>query len=377
MKSLSVMIKSLREQFRDYRGMALGVALPGAFMVIFGLAFGGGLPTIKVLIEDNDKGPASAAFLGALKEFKYANGKPMIEIAEHTEKDVVAGVKAGAGAGYIQLPTGLSQRLQGGEIVEASAVVTGGDPADVNFRLVYMYANDALAIASEKLTGKTPTTVIRTRWIGEEKTKTEFDWAAPGLMVFAIMLLVAQTAMVVVAEIQRGTLQRLRMTGMTAKDLFLGITGSQMVLAAVQVPLMFGVAKLLGYNSDGSLVFGMILCIALSLCAVGCGLLTSCVAKTPMEAANIGAGVLMPMVFLSGSMFPIPPVPLFSVGGQAIGLWDFLPPTHVVEALRQTLTYGVAWTECLYQLGATIILSVMYLIGGIVVFQRIRMKTEY
>jgi ABC-2 type transport system permease protein len=376
-KAISVMNKALREQLRDLRGMAFAVALPAAFMVIFGLAFGGGLPTIKVLVADLDRGPAASAFVSALRGFKYRDGRPMVEVLDGAGSDVEARVKSGDAAGFVRLPPGFSARLAGSEPVDASALVAGGDAADVNFRMVFMFASDALAVAAKEATGKAPATAISTRWIGEEKTKTEFDWSAPGLMVFAIMLLVAQTAMVVVAEIQRGTLQRLRLTAMTARDLFLGVTGSQMVLAAVQVPLMFAVAKALGYSSDGSLAFGMLLCIALSLCAVGCGLITACVAKTPMEAANLGAGVLMPMVFLSGSMFPIPPVPLFAVGGQTVGLWDFLPPTHVVEALRQTLTYGVPWTQCIYNLVATVVLSLMYLAFGVVVFQRVRMKTEY
>jgi ABC-2 type transport system permease protein len=376
-KAISVMIKSLREQIRDYRGMALSIALPSAFMIIFGLAFGGGLPTIKVMLDDQDKGAAGQVFVKALESFKYSDGKAMVEVLPEPSASALDKVKAGDAAGYFTLPPGFTQRIQTGELTDASAFVAGGDPASVNFRMAFMFASDALAITVKELTGKGPPAEIKTHWIGEEGTKTEFDWSAPGLMVFAIMMLVAQTAMLIVAEVEGKTLQRLRLTAMTAKDLFLGVTGSQMVMAAFQVPLMFGVAKMLGYNSDGSLVFGMLMCIALSLCAVGCGLLTSCIARTPMEAANMGAGVLMPMVFLSGAMFPIPPVPLFTVGSQTIGLWDFLPPTHVVEALRQTLTYGVPWTQCTYQLVATLVLSIAYLVFGMLVFQRVRMKTEY
>lgn len=377
MKAASVMLKSVREQLRDLRSLALSVAIPAAFMIIFGLAFGGGLPTIRIFFDNRDSGAAGAAVAEVMETFRYEDGKPMVELLSVDEAEAERRLKSGDGAAYVVVPEDFSARISGGSGSPSSRLVIAGDAADPNMRIAYMFAGDAVAMVSERLTGEEPPARVEARWLGAEGTKTEFDWAAPGLMVLAIMLLVSQTAMLVVAEVQRGTLQRLRLTAMTATDLFLGITGAQMVFAAVQVPIMFGVARLLGYNSQGSLLFGMVLCIALSLCAVGCGLLVSCVARTPMEAANFGAGVLMPMVFLSGAMFPIPPVHLFDMGGRSFGLWHLLPPTHVVEGLRATLTHGKPWTECLFQLGATILLSLIFLVVGAVMFQRTRMRTEY
>jgi len=377
MKWLSVMIKSLKEQLRDVRGLALAVLLPAAFMVIFGAAFGGGLPTIKVLYADDDGGVGGQTFKEVIAGYTYADGKPMVELVPTPSAELEERVQNGGGAAYIRVPAGFTRRVQSGEVTDGSALIIGGDAADGNMRSAVMFANDGVEDTITSLTGRESPGRVHTRWIGEESTKTEFDWAAPGLMVFAIMLLVAQTAMVVVAEIQRGTLQRLRLTAMTAMDLFVGITGSQMVIATGQIVFMFGVALALGYHYEGSLWFGVVLCIALSLCAVGCGLITACFARTPMEAANFGAGVLMPMVFLSGAMFPVPPVPLFEVGGHAISLWHLLPPTHVVEAMRTTLTYGQPWTDCIFQLVATVVLSLGYLTVGVVLFQKVRMKTEY
>ena len=377
MKAYRVMLKSLREQLRDLRGFALSVALPAAFMVIFGLAFGGGLPTVAVLFQDRDQGEGGAAFRQAIEGFRYDDGKPMVRLVPSTEAAAAERLRKGDGAAYIAVPEGFTARLRTGAAGPESRVVVTGDPADAGMRLAHLYAVDATAAAVEKLTGREAPGRVHTHWLGAEGTKTEFDWAAPGVMVFAIMLLVAQTAMLIVTEVQRGTLQRLRLTAMTARDLFLGVTGSQMVLAAVQVPVMFAVARMMGYHAEGSLLFGMVLCVALSLCAVGCGLLVSCVARTPMEAANFGAGVLMPMVFLSGAMFPIPPVPLFQIGGTTFGLWHLLPPTHVVEALRATLTYGRPWTDSLGSLLATVVLSLGTLGLGVLVFQKVRMRTEY
>jgi len=76
-------------------------------------------------------------------------------------------------------------------------------------------------------------------------------------------------------------------------------------------------------------------------------------------------------------MFPIPPVPLFEVAGHSLGPWHLLPPTHVVEAMRMTLTHGQPWISCAFQLIATIALSFIYLPTTTNIFQRVRMRTEY
>lgn len=378
MKALDVMVKSTREQFRDWIGLGITLALPAMILSIFAMIFGGGLPAMKVFVDNQDKGPTGKAVIEALRQFKYKDGKPSVIVTEAPVEEAAVKIRSFQGHAYLKIPANFSERVTSGENVGASDLLVGVDPGQISFTTMsYMSIADGVAMAIEQVTGKPPASHIKQHWIGEQGTVTEFDSMAPGFLVFAVMLLVIQVAMIVVNEVEKGTIQRLRLTAMTAGDFFAGITGSQMIICAIQVPLIFGVLKLFGYNNAGSLFFGYIMCVALSISAVGFGLVTSCFTRSPGMAASLASMVALPIIFLSGAMFPIPPFPLAKIGGRTIDLFDIVPAKHTMDGLTATLTYGRDWSGSVYQLGATIVLSLVYLVLGAMIFQRVRMKTEY
>ncbi|MBM4270511.1 MAG: ABC transporter permease, partial [Deltaproteobacteria bacterium] len=184
------------------------------------------------------------------------------------------------------------------------------------------------------------------------------------------------TMRIIVNEHQAGTLQRLQLTSMTGNDLFGGVALSQMVLACIQVPVMFGVAVALGYDAAGSIIAAIPVGLALSLSAVGLGLLVACVARNPTEAANLGAGVLLPVTFLSGAFFPVPDLAFLSVAGRDLGPWHIFPARHALAALRQQLTFGAPMGSVVFELVATVVLGLGMLWIGAAVFQRTRMRPE-
>lgn len=377
MKAISVAVKSIKENTRDWMSMGLAIALPGSIMVIFGLVFARPPDTVKLFLDNQDTGAAGAALVETLKAEKFPDGRPKLELVPEKADHAMELVKSREAPGYIKIPAGYTDRVVNGTLTAENQLEIGGDPSQEKYSLSFLYVQEAVSKATEKATGKKPPNTLQAEWIGLSANMTQFDTMAPGFLVFAVMLLAIQVAMVVVVEVEKGTLQRLRLTAMSSADLFAGITISMMVIAAVQVPLIFLVAKLLGYHNNGSLWFGMVLCIALALSAVGFGLFTSCFVKTPMLAANVGASVAMPIVFMSGALFPVPPMTVAEIGGRKIDLMDSLPAKHVMDALVSTLTYGKPWTECMYQLVMTLVLSFMYLVMGAVIFQFLKMRTAY
>lgn len=390
MKALSVATKILREQVRDLRTLALTVALPAGFMVVFGLAFGGGLPTYDVVVADDDGGPVSSAFVERLRGAAYDGGQPIFTVQTGTSAEAEQAVRADKAVLAVVIPPGFSAgalaprprvavgtaEAAGAGGAEAMEPVAGGDPSDPRFPAAYWAMREELDAVMTEATGERPRGAVRSWLITESGGTTEFDYAAPGVMVFAIMLLVAGTAMIVVGEHQAGTLQRLRLTAMTGTDLFAGVALSQMVLACVQVPVMFGVALALGYHASGSLLAALPVGLALSLGAVGLGLLVACVARNPTEAANLGAGVLLPVTFLSGAFFPIPDLPVLTVAGRDLGPWHLLPARHALTALRQQLSFGASLGSVAFELVMTLVLGLATLWIGAMVFERTRMRRD-
>jgi ABC-2 type transport system permease protein len=154
----------------------------------------------------------------------------------------------------------------------------------------------------------------------------------------------------------------------------LGVTLSQMAAAAIQVPITFGAAVLMGFENNGSLPLAMVIGLLVALSAVGVGLIVACFARNDGEATNLASVALVPMVFLSGALFPMPAVPLLTIGGQTIELYDLLPATHAAEAMRQVLVFGAGPGDIAYELGMMTLLSVLLLALGVVLYQRLRLQ---
>jgi ABC-2 type transport system permease protein len=65
---------------------------------------------------------------------------------------------------------------------------------------------------------------------------------------------------------------------------------------------------------------------------------------------------------------------LFTLFGHQIDLFDLFPATHGFRALQQVLTYGAGPREIAFRLGATVLLSVLYFLAGVIIFQRRQMR---
>jgi ABC-type multidrug transport system permease subunit len=194
------------------------------------------------------------------------------------------------------------------------------------------------------------------------------------MMVFALLMIVPQTAMLLGRESRQKTLDRLRISNLNAVELLVGVCLSQLVIAAVQVGLVFLVAVLLGFHNQGSLLQAMLVGMVLAFGSIGMGLLTACFVSNDSQAANVGSTIAMFQVFLSGSFYVLPPITIFTLFGHQIDAFDILPATHGFMALQATLSYGAGLGQISFRLGCTAMLSVLFFVLGIWTFHRLKMS---
>lgn len=205
-------------------------------------------------------------------------------------------------------------------------------------------------------------------------TMSDFEFGVAGLIVFGIMFLTISTAMTLVREEVNGTLERLRLTGLTSLDLMVGVTGAQLVLGVLMVLVTFGSARLMGFQGKGSLLLAILVGVLLSLSAVGLGLVTACFSRNESEAANLGAVIGVMLALISGAMYPLPEIPLATIAGQTIQLYDFLPPAHAARALQEILIFGKGFRAVGYELIGLTLLAVLILSASIGIYQRIKLR---
>ncbi len=388
MRLLSVFRKSLREQARDLLALSLTLIFAPCMVVLYWMMFGGGSTTYNVLVINNDAGAqirsgethnAGEDVVAAIKNVKYKDGKPLLIVKTMTDRaQAEKRLRNRDAAALLIIPPDFSRSLTISLLgpMVTSTVTLVGDLTNPYYSPVAAMLGGALSTAMEKATGWPSPVQVAEEALGASAVRTEFETYVPGLLIFAVIMLVFQAAMTVTAEVEAGTLRRLQLTRMTAFDL-LGGTGAALVLVGVaSLLLAFATALAIGFRSQGPLWIAILAAVLTSLSVVGVGLIVACFSKTVNQAFLIANFPLAILMFFSGSVFPIPRTTLFYLAGHSVAIFDILPPTHAIIVLNKVMTLGAGLNDVLFELTALTMLSLLYFGVGVWLFQRRHLRAQ-
>ena len=377
MKALGVARKTLVELWREPLLLGLLLLFPVVLIGFYYVAFGqteGGLATyLSLLVLNEDEGQAGGELVEVLRETEW-DGEPVFDVGLVTDRRAAEiALRERKVALLLAIPTDFTKALSAG--THPAELYLAGDPNSETFIFAQSFLSGLVREFVHKAAGlPDEAPPINYEFLPGTGTMSDFDFGVGGIVIFGIMFLMITTATVMVRENVTGTLRRLQLTGIGAGVLLLGVTLSQMVTAAVLVPITFGAAVLMGFENNGSLLLAMVVGLLVALSAVGVGLIVACFARNDGEATNLASVALVPMVFLSGALFPMPAVPLLTIGGQTVELYDLLPATHAAEAMRQVLIFGAGPGDIAYELGMMTVLSVLLFAIGVALYQRLRLQ---
>jgi ABC-2 type transport system permease protein len=176
----------------------------------------------------------------------------------------------------------------------------------------------------------------------------------PGLigLIMAYIGMIA-TALSVVRERERGTLEQLMVTPLSRVELMLGKIAPYLLIAFVDVVLIVVLGLVL---FDVPLRGSALLLLALSALflgsTLGLGLLISTLAQDQRQATQVAVLFLLPMVLLSGNLFPLESIPLgIRWLSYAMPLTYFMPITRGI--FLKGLGLGDLWWQSLVLAGMT------------------------
>ena len=378
MKIFRIAWKTLLEGWREPQLFGLLLAFPAALILIYFFAFGQTSQAIsqllRLLVIDEDHGPASAELIDAIQNTRFENA-PVFKVDFPTDRATAETIVSEQKAALILvIPDGFSQKIDAarrGEPLSTPPVITQiGDPASFNYIFSSSFLAEIFDGFAKQAIGWEPTQTITVEFLPNTGTMTDFQFGVPGILVFGILFGIISSATVLVREESRGTLQRLRLSQLHAVDILLGITLAHLVLAVIQLPMCFLVAVLCGFKSPGSLILATGIGVLLSLSSTGLGLAAASLSHSEGEATAIATSFMVPVVFLSGAIFPMPPLKFASIAGKTIRFTDILPASPASEALRRVLVYGDPPSAIVYELIVLVLLAALYLGAGIWLYQR-------
>jgi ABC-2 type transport system permease protein len=331
-----VMRSYLRNPVALFFSLIFPIILIGLFGLIFSASSSGPV-TVQVLNEDHSSA-VSRSFLSAL------NNTSVVKVSLVTDSSVTpANFASWLGqnddpVGLI-VPVGFQNDYVNGT---ATNVTVYTNPQDASTTGPVLGAVQGVAngfnLHRACSTGSCAPVIGYTNENVGSPIYTYIDYLIPGLIGFSI-LTSPMFSMVDIASSYRkeGIFRELSLTPLTRAEWLLSRITWYVALTFVTAGIMIGTGVYL-FNAHVNLTAGLIpFLIVGPFFFVSLGMLAGSVARTPESAALIGNIITFPMMFLSGTFFPVASFPA--------GLQEFahvLPLYYVIDGMNQVMLFSNA-----------------------------------
>jgi ABC-2 type transport system permease protein len=362
---LAILKKECLQMMRDRLTLGMVFMLPLVQLLLFGYAIQTEVKHIPTAVFDQSLSAESRDLLESFTASGYFDltydAKGYSEITE-----LIDSGKAKVG---IILPADFERNLRRGDSASVQVLVDATDN---------MVANSAIAIAnsigllkSQKILiqkahiQQLPYDIRVRPWYNPDGI-TAFYMVPAILGIIVTMTMVTMTAMGIVRERERGTLEQLMVTPIRSYELMLGKVVPYIALGYIQITVALLVGSLVfQVPIKGSLLELYLLTLFFITASLGMGIFISNIAKTQMQAFQMSFFIILPSILLSGFLFPRDAMPQVI---QYIG--DFIPLTFYLIIIRGIVLKGIGFSYLFPQVAALFIFSVVMMFLSIIKFKK-------
>jgi ABC-2 type transport system permease protein len=325
---LLLTLANIKSFIRDRAALFWTLAFPLIFVVLFGSIFSGGSSTRTIGFADLDATQASASLKGA---FGSVTG---VKIVEGGQDELLDQMRSGAVSAVIVVPKGYAATV--GAKTGPAQVTVYTDPsqssADAGTRQLIGFV---LAAVNQAATGQPPAVQPSFEAI-QTNDLTFISYLVPSILGMSLMQLGVFSAVPLVADREKLILKRLQATPLRRWQLVGSNVLMRLLIAVFQTVIIVGVGSLaydVQISGSWPLIGGLILIGSLAFIALG--YVIASFAKTEEAANGMTSVVQFPLMFLSGTFFPIDAMPDFlKTVARA------LPLTYLGDGLRQVMVDG-------------------------------------
>lgn len=358
---------------RDPRMLAILILAPIVQLILLGYAANLDVEQVPLVICDLDHSATSRDFSSRLSHSVHFSLKAVI-----TElRDVDDYLEQGKALIAVILPWRMEERLARGETVPLQMIVDGAESQVAVVAMNYAammtgeYSQSLLRRRLEKLWPGKKIATIQPQfriWYNPELKSRNF--MVPGVLALLLMVLTTMlTSLGIVKEKESGTLEQLIVTPVRSFEIILGKLLPFFLIGTIDILLVLGVVIFwfrVPVKGNGFLLFGLSLIFMLT--TLGLGLFISTVSKNQQQAMLSAVFFIIPMLILSGFVFPIASMPRLIQHLTAI-----VPLRYYLVIIRGLFLRGVG-LEALWQ-EAVILLAFGLTILGLSI-QRFRKRIE-
>ena len=354
----AVVVKELRQVRRDPFSLLMLIALPAFMLVLYGFALNFDVRHVRLAVQDRDRSSRSRELVASFTHSTYFD----LVATPGPGTDLDALVERRAARAVLVIPEGYGGHLAAGRAAPLQLVLDGADSTTAQTVLGYARAlvseqnailvTDTLARAGRHATA--PLALEPRILFNPELQSTQF--LVPGLIGFLLMLTaVLSTALSVVREKERGTMEQLRVAPLRTWELILGKTVPYLGISLLATFIILLAARVLfGVTIRGPYLDLLVAVLLYLFGALGFGLLISTFANTQALAFQAGLiASMLPAILLSGFIFQIRIMP------APLQLVTYLVPArYFLVILRGIILKGEGIATYWPQVGALVLYGV-------------------
>jgi len=347
--------KEFRQTLRDPRSKRLVFVAPVVQLMLFGYAVNTDVRNAATFVVDYDRTAESRDLVRTLT----ASGYFRVVGTGDRPAAIVRALDRGDALLALEIPRGFAADLASGRGARVQVLVDG---TSSNTALVAQgYATQIIQRFGLERGGgaaAVPRGVeLRARaWYNPNLVSRVYN--VPGVIGTIMMLMgLLLTSLAVVREREIGTLEQLMVSPLSPLELILGKTLPVVVIAFIQMALITTVALLwFRIPFEGSALLLLTAAFFYILSGLGLGLLISTVSATQQEAFMSMFFIFMPLIILSGFMYPVENMPTFF---QYVTLFN--PLRHFLEVVRGIFLKGAGLDVLWPQIAALAVMGVTIL----------------
>jgi ABC-2 type transport system permease protein len=311
-----VIVKEFLQIRRDLRMIPVIFVAPVVQITVFGFAVNTDVTKVPMVLVDQDKSASSRDFASRFVDSGYFETVASEEQAEAAERWLAVGRAQLA----LVLPPSFGAALGAGRTAALQVIADGSDAASANIALGYASAvaqGYAVEIQLSRLRAAgTPATGagqigLEPRVFYNPDLRSRWFYVPAVLAMVLLVMTLLLSAMGVVREKEIGTMEQLIVTPIRPWQLLVGKLAPFAIIGIIQVFLVTGVTVFgFGVPLRGSFLVLLGLSALFLLSTLGLGLLVSTLVQNQQQAMMGAAlGLMMPMILLSGLIFPIENMP--------------------------------------------------------------------
>ena len=345
---VSFIIKEGKHILRDKRTMLILFGMPVILMLLFGFAITNDVRNVRIVVVTSQTNHQTRQVIDRLSASEYFMLTELVATPGQAEQ-MIREQKADMA---IIFSKDYSSKNNGMQLM-----VDGSDP-----NMAQQWASYAMQTIVNP-----NSSLVNIKMLYNPQMLSSYNFV-PAIMGMLLMLVCAMmTSISIVREKERGTMELLLVSPVRPLLIIVAKAIPYLVLAlGILFTILLMARFVLGVPLVGSLFWIIVISIIYILLALSLGLLISNIAQTQLVALLMSAMVLlMPIVMLSGMIFPIESMPRVLQWVSAI-----VPPRYYIQAMRKLMIMGVGIGEVIQEITILVVMTIALLTLSLLKFKK-------